>query len=360
MRILTSILGARPQFIKYAPLSSIIQKSKFFTENIIHTGQHYDKNMSSVFFDQLKLSKPKINLNINSVSRGEMIGKMIEKIDLEFQKNKPDIVIVFGDTNSTLAGAIAASSFNCEIIHIEAGLRSFNRLMPEEHNRVLTDHLSSLLFVPSNESKLNLLNEGISENKIYNVGDIMLDTFNAQKSNILKNESYKKLKIKKNNYILATIHRQDSTNNLQNLKSIFDSLNEISLKYLPVILPLHPRTRKKLEFHNINIDSIKIVDPYPYIEFMSLVANSNFVITDSGGLQKEAYYLGKKTIVLRTESEWRELADLNESYVINPINKKEILNSIEFVINSKTKNKKIYGNGTSAKKIVKILLEKYG
>ena len=349
------IIGARPQFIKYAPLSHQLKKIVNANIIVIHTGQHFDNNMSKVFFDKLNVDPPTINLNINNLSRGEMIGEMIKKIDNEFRKCSPDIVVLFGDTNSTLAGAVAASSFNCEIIHIEAGLRSFNKQMPEEHNRIVTDHLSDILCVTSEIPKKNLLNEGFAREKIYMTGDIMLDNFKNVESEILAKNTFSSLGLKKDNFILATIHRQENTHNIKKLKSIFYTLNDISKNVAPVLLPLHPATKNKLQNIKLDISNIVLCEPYDYINFLSLVSSASFVITDSGGLQKESYYLGKKTIVLRTETEWLELVEMNESFLIDPENINSIYSVLQDLKKSEVSNKNIYGKGNASDLIFNII-----
>jgi len=352
------IIGARPQFIKYAPLSNEIKKIQNVNLIVIHTGQHYDNNMSNVFFETLNIDSPDINLNINDVSRGEMIGEMIKKIDFEFNKSEPDIVILFGDTNSTLAGAVAASSYSCEIIHIESGLRSYNKKMPEEHNRIVADHLSTILCVASQESKINLLKEGIPENKIFFTGDIMLDTFIKNKKNILSKKAFDKIGLTKNGYIVATIHRKENTSNHKKLHNIFTALNIISKDIFPVVLPIHPATKKALKSLDIDISHIKIINPCDYNTFLSLVSESNFVITDSGGLQKDAFYLKKKTLVCRTESEWPELKENKASILIDPLKFDDIMHTANKLVNSKITYKDLYGNGSASKIINKIILNR--
>lgn len=349
------ILGARPQFIKFAPLYQSLSKLENLNQIILHTGQHYDKNMSEVFFSDLGIPQPHINLNINNLSRGQMIGKMIEEIDKEFINNNPDIVLIFGDTNSTLAGAVAASSFNCEIIHVESGLRSFNKDMPEEHNRIVADHLSTILCVTSDVPMINLKNEGFDDSKLFLTGDIMLDTFLSKKKLILSSHFHKEYNLKKNEYILTTIHRQENTSNEDTLSKIFLTLNEISKNILPILLPLHPSTKNKLDNLNLDLSHIKIISPCDYVKFLSLVSDSNFIITDSGGLQKEAYYLKKKSMVLRKETEWVELANNKESFLVDPKNHTEIISTCKLLLNQITKNQNLYGDGTCSDKIVSII-----
>lgn len=352
------IIGARPQFIKYAPLSNEIKKIENINLIVVHTGQHYDNNMSKIFFENLNIDSPNINLNINDVSRGQMIGEMIKKIDFEFDKSEPDIVVLFGDTNSTLAGSVAASSYDCEIIHVESGLRSYNKNMPEEHNRIVADHLSTILCVASQESKINLLKEGIPENKIFFTGDIMLDTFVKNKDNILTKKTYDKMGLIKNRYIVATIHRKENTSNKEKLHNIFTALNTISKDIFSVVLPIHPATKKALKSLDIDISHIKMIDPCDYSTFLSLVSESNFVITDSGGLQKDAYYLKKKTLVCRTESEWPELKKNNASILIDPSKLDDIMHAVNQLVNSEIIYKDLYGNGSASKIINKIILNR--
>ena len=349
------VIGARPQFIKYAPLAKELNKIKNLNQIVVHTGQHYDKNMSKVFFDDLGIPEPNINLNINNFSRGKMIGKMIDKIEEAIIKYNPNLVIIFGDTNSTLAAAVASSSFNLNVMHIEAGLRSFNKYMPEEHNRIVADHLSNILCVTSEEPKKNLINEGFSKESIFSTGDIMLDTFLLYKEKIIKINNYKKFGLKKNNYIICTIHRQENTHSVQRLTNIFKSLNYISKHISQVIIPLHPATKNKLSKTKIDVSNVKIIDPKSYLDFMSLVAHSNYVITDSGGLQKEAFYLEKQSLVLRTESEWVELSQSGNSILVDPNNYDDILNAASTLFDKKTVSKNLYGDGTASIKISKII-----
>ena len=301
MKIIT-VVGARPQFIKAAPLSRKIRENN--VEKIIHTGQHYDDNMSKIFFEELSIPEPDFNLNVGSGSHGFQTGNMLIKIEEILAQEKPDIVLVYGDTNSTLAGALAASKMLIPVVHVEAGLRSFNMTMPEEQNRILTDHISTYLFAPTDTAVLNLGSEGL-KNNVYNVGDVMFDailhfsSIAESKSSILKD-----LDIKNNEYILATIHRAENTNSIDRLRNIINAFNKADEK---IILPLHPRTKKYIENYGLSFsENIKIIEPVGYLDMVMLELNSRKIITDSGGVQKEAFFLGKPCITLRDETEWVE------------------------------------------------------
>ncbi|WP_372745461.1 non-hydrolyzing UDP-N-acetylglucosamine 2-epimerase [Lutibacter sp.] len=308
MKKIVTILGARPQFVKAAVLSREILKHQEIEEIIVHTGQHYDANMSDIFFSEMEIPKPKYNLAINGLNHGAMTGQMLQKIEEVLVIEKPDGVVVFGDTNSTLAGALAAKKLHIKVVHIEAGLRSFNMKMPEEINRILTDRISDLLLCPTDSAIDNLVNEGFENMpiKIVKSGDIMKDAveyysqFSQQKSTIISD-----LKLEKNEFVLATIHRQENTDDLSNLNSIFAGLETIG-KEKTVVLPLHPRTEGILKANNLNFN-IKIIDPVGYFDMLELLKNCNLVVTDSGGLQKEAFFNKKHCIIAREETEWIEL-----------------------------------------------------
>lgn len=308
MKKIVTILGARPQFVKAAVLSREILKHQEIEEIIVHTGQHYDANMSDIFFSEMEIPKPKYNLAINGLNHGAMTGQMLQKIEEVLVIEKPDGVVVFGDTNSTLAGALAAKKLHIKVVHIEAGLRSFNMKMPEEINRILTDRISDLLLCPTDSAIDNLVNEGFENMpiKIVKSGDIMKDAveyysqFSQQKSTIISD-----LKLEKNEFVLATIHRQENTDDLSNLNSIFAGLETIG-KEKTVVLPLHPRTKGILKANNLNFN-IKIIDPVGYFDMLELLKNCNLVLTDSGGLQKEAFFNKKHCIIAREETEWIEL-----------------------------------------------------
>ncbi len=348
-----TIIGARPQFIKCAPLSNKIRK--YFKEILVHTGQHYSKNMSDLFFKELNIPNPDYNLNIGSGSHGKQTGDMIIKIEYVLLKEKPSLVIVYGDTNSTIAGAIASVKLNIPVVHIEAGLRSFNKEMPEEHNRIVTDHLSELLFVPSKIGMKHLKREGLSK-KAYFVGDIMYDAllYNIKiaekKSDILN-----KLKVFKEEYYLSTVHRPSNTDNRTNLSSILRAFSKLDKK---VIFPIHPRTKKFIREFKLkyNKEKIKIIDPLGYLDILKLTKNAKKVITDSGGLQKEAFYLKREVVVLREESEWTELVDHKVSWLAGS-NEDSI---VKYVLKESKMRSHFYpyGKGDTTKKIIKLLKEK--
>jgi len=305
---LITILGARPQFVKAAVLSRIIKKHDEVDEIIIHTGQHYDTNMSAVFFEEMDIPKPKYNLAINGLGHGAMTGQMLEKIEVILLDEKPDAVVVYGDTNSTLAGALAAKKLGIKLIHIEAGLRSFNIAMPEEINRILTDRISDLLLCPTDTALNNLEEEGYKNLpiKVVKAGDIMKDAVSYySKTSSEKAKVFKSLNLEKGKFVLATIHRQENTDDLASLKAIFEALSKIS-KEQTVVLPLHPRTKNILKKNNLNYN-IKIIEPVGYFDMLELLKNCSMVVSDSGGLQKEAFFNKKPVIIARTETEWVEL-----------------------------------------------------
>lgn len=319
MKILT-IIGARPQFIKAGSISREIANNKSIEEVIVHTGQHFDQNMSDIFFDQMKMPKPNYNLKINGLSHGAMTGEMIKEIEKILIKEKPNWVLVYGDTNSTLAGALAASKLYVKIVHVEAGLRSFNMNMPEEINRIITDRLSTILFCPTDTAISNLKKEGYNDFncKLVKSGDVMQDGAIFYKK-IAKKPN---INIKKK-FILSTIHRAENTNDINRLKNIIGALNQLSEKQ-QIILPLHPRTKKVLEDNEIEVKAT-IIKPVGYLEMIWLISNSSLIMTDSGGLQKEAFFFEKHCLTLRDETEWVELVE-NGYNVLVGADKDNILN----------------------------------
>ena len=307
MNRIVTVVGARPQFIKAATLSRQF-KLAGIEELIIHTGQHFDVNMSKIFFEEMEIPRPAYQLDIHGLTHGAMTGRMLEGIEAILLKEKPDGVVVYGDTNSTIAGALAASKLHIPVIHVEAGLRSFNMQMPEEINRVLTDRISNVLFCPTEAAVANLKKEGFENMpvRIIKNGDVMQDAAMyyapkaEQKSDILKHTGLSK-------FVLATIHRQENTDSSETLRNIITGLNEIN-RQIPVLVPIHPRTRSILTQLNI-VPEFKMIDPLGYFDMIVLLKNCELVITDSGGVQKEAFFFGKHCITLREQTEWVELVE---------------------------------------------------
>lgn len=354
IKILT-VVGARPQFVKAAVLSRLIRSLDWrdkFSEVIVHTGQHYDANMSDVFFSEMEIPLPDYNLNIGSASHGKMTGEMLIGIESILFIEKPDLLLVYGDTNSTLAGALAASKIHIPVVHIEAGLRSFNMRMPEEQNRILTDKLSKFLFCPTQQAVINLQNEGVKEN-IHMVGDIMFDASLHYRKK-LKHEFLSKLKSKYNfeEFVLATVHRAENTDSPENLKEILDAFG--SIKDI-IILPLHPRTKSKLESLGLKIpDNVIVTDPVSYFEMLELESECNYIITDSGGVQKEAYFFQKPCFTIRTETEWTESVESGWNVITGP-NKEKLIKAISEFVKPDT-HPELYGNGDTGERILTALI----
>jgi UDP-GlcNAc3NAcA epimerase len=308
---LVTVIGARPQFIKLAALLNAVKEHQDITTVTVHTGQHYDDNMSDIFFRQLSIAEPNYNLDINNRYERATVGRMITALQQVLEKVEPDVVIVFGDTNSTLAGAIAAHDMNIPVAHIEAGLRSYNASMPEEINRVITDRLSSLLFCPTQQAVDNLRKEGYHDDKVILTGDIMLDAMNHYSEKINTPEYTHKLPPFP--YILCTLHRHHLFENTGELNNVIAAINQVS-KDVHVIMPAHPRTRKAIEELNIPIE-FSLREPVGYLEMLSLLSHAILVMTDSGGLQKEAYWSRKVCITVREETEWTELLETGANIV---------------------------------------------
>lgn len=352
MKILT-VLGARPQFVKAAVLSRVISEREGVEEVIVHTGQHYDKNMSDLFFDEMNIPKPKYNLNINGLSHGAMTGQMLEKIEEVIIEEKPDVLVVYGDTNSTIAGALSAKKLGVKVVHIEAGLRSYNMAMPEEVNRILTDRISDLLLCPTQSAIDNLEKEGYANIaiKIVRSGDIMKDaveyysTTSEDKSEVISNE-----KLKGKDFVLATIHRQENTDDLLRLKSIFSAFDEIQKKGVEVVLPLHPRTKGILEKNNISTN-IKIIEPVGYFDMLELLKNCKLVLTDSGGLQKEAFFNKKHCVIVRDETEWVELVENGFAEIVGADSDKIVSAFEKYSVKESNFNIDLYGEGSVGDRI---------
>ena len=376
IKILT-VIGARPQIIKAAAMNRTIQ-NKFSTkihEIIVHTGQHYDKNMSEVFFNELNIPKSSYNLGVGSGLHGKQTAKMMEGIEELILKEKPDYLLVYGDTNSTLAGAVAASKLHVPVIHIEAGLRSFNRSMPEEVNRVVCDHLSTLLFSPTQSGYENLVKEGFNSANIFpftpekpgifHCGDIMFDNslyfsdLAEQKSTILS-----ELNLIPDNFILTTIHRNHNTDTLENLNSIFKALIDISENY-KIVIPLHPRTKnilntephKKLLSQIQNTKNLLLIEPVSFMDIIQLESKSRLIITDSGGIQKEAYFFNKPCIILRPETEWIEILKTGNAKLASANYKKIMQVYTELIDAPQNEYPQIFGDGNAAEFICNTILK---
>ncbi len=351
MKIVT-ILGARPQFIKAGTVSREIAKYNEIQEVIVHTGQHFDANMSDIFFDEMKIPKPDYNLDINGLGHGAMTGQMLEKIEEVLLKEKPDWVMVYGDTNSTIAGALAASKLHIKVAHVEAGLRSFNMNMPEEINRILTDRISNILFCPTQSAIDNLENEGYKtlDIEIIKNGDVMQDGALFYKDLAVKPEVELV-----DEYILSTIHRAENTDDPQRLKAIFEALNEIA-KEIQIVLPLHPRTKNILKTSNVELSTnISIIEPIGYLKMVYLIKNAKMIMTDSGGLQKEAFFFEKPCITLRDETEWVELIE-NKFNVLGGADKARIIDLYHTYEFNNDFSIDLYGGGKASEIIVKELL----
>lgn len=351
MKILT-VIGARPQFIKAATVSSKIRKNNN-SEILVHTGQHYDNNMSDIFFEELGIPKPDYNLSIGSSNHGHQTGSMLIALEDIYLKEKPDMVLVYGDTNSTLAGALCASKLLIPVAHVEAGLRSFNMSMPEEQNRILTDHISNLLFAPTQTAINNLTKENIT-NGVYNTGDVMYDSINLFKERAKEVSTIiEKLNLSSSSYILSTIHRAENTNSIERLTSIIKALSESGKK---IILPLHPRTKKFINEYNLKIGhNIQIIDPVGYLEMISLQENACKIVTDSGGVQKEAYFLKKPCVTMRDETEWIETVQNGWNIIVGSDSNK-ILDAIEN-FNPTGTPASAFGNGDTSSIITNIITD---
>jgi UDP-GlcNAc3NAcA epimerase len=380
---LLNIVGARPQIIKSSAISRAIRNGfeDKITEILLHTGQHYDKELSGVFFEELELHKPDYNLGVGSARHGRQTSMMIEGIEEILIKEKPDCVVLYGDTNSTLAGALASAKLHFPVIHIEAGLRSFNKSMPEELNRIMSDHSSTLLFAPTNAALKNLMKEGfrpensppytIDNPKIYLTGDIMYDNtlFFARLAEKKKASLLQDLSIERDNYVLATIHRDLNTDDTNRLDAIIKGLIELSNEFkIRFVMPLHPRTiislKKNLpELYNILLNSeyIRILPPVSYLEMTFLEKNSKLIITDSGGVQKESHFFRKPCLVLRKETEWIELVKNGTAVLVDADPEKIRCEFIRFIeSNEKLDYPGFYGDGKTAEFILNEILLMFG
>lgn len=354
MKIFT-VVGARPQFIKAAVISREILAKEGIEEVLVHTGQHFDANMSEIFFKEMEIPKPKYQLDINSLTHGKMTGRMLEGLEELMLKEKPEVVLVYGDTNSTLAGALAASKLHIPIAHVEAGLRSFNMYMPEEINRILTDRVSRWLFCPTVQAIKNLEKEGYNNLgiNIIQSGDVMYDAALYYKKKLEYISS--QIQIPETEFVLATLHREENIKDPSRLKELIEGLNHIHLNLLPVIMPLHPGTANSIRKSGLNTN-FKIIDPVGYFDMIRLIQNCNLVLTDSGGLQKEAFFFNKYCATMRDQTEWVELIENNVNFLVGA-NKTNLINTVEELRVKKFPiGLSLYGAGNAGNKIVKALV----
>ncbi|SEA11090.1 UDP-GlcNAc3NAcA epimerase [Desulfuromusa kysingii] len=360
MKVIT-ILGARPQFIKAAAVSKAFSQEDNIDEILLHTGQHFDANMSDIFFAELGIPKPAYNLGIGGGSQGVMTGQQLIEIEKTLLMEKPDWVLVYGDTNSTLSGALAAVKLHIPVAHVEAGLRSFNRSMPEEINRVITDHISTLLFAPTDTAIQNLAYEGISGETCLNVGDVMYDAallYGEQAKN--QSSVLKKLELKAGSYVLATVHRAENTDDLSRLSVILKSFGAIS-QHQQVVWPIHPRTRKVIDKNNLHFllgEGVRLIDPVSYLDMVMLECSASLIATDSGGVQKEAFFYSVPCVTLRDETEWEELIKLGWNRLAPPLDVEEVTTALMMAIGTQGKDFNPYGDGKAAEKIIREIVRK--
>jgi UDP-GlcNAc3NAcA epimerase len=362
-RVLT-VVGARPQFIKASAVSREIAHRIDIEETLVHTGQHYDANMSDRFFEELAIPAPTMHLGIGSGSHGQQTGRMLEALETAMQEVEPDWVVVYGDTNSTLAGALAAAKLHVPVAHVEAGLRSFNRRMPEELNRVATDHLSDLLLAPTEEAVANLAREGIDGHRVARVGDVMYDValLTAERARE-RSQLLAALGLEPRGYVVATVHRAENTDDPKKLSAIMEALGTVAAR-VPVVLPVHPRTRNRLASSGIRVPSgVRTVDPLGYLDMTALVCRARLVVTDSGGLQKEAFFHGVPCVTVRGETEWVELVSLGWNRLVPPESGEAVVAAVEAALEESTPaycECAPYGDGNAAAKIVDLLAKGKG
>lgn len=356
MKKILTIIGARPQFIKASVVSKAILETDGLTEVLVHTGQHFDANMSDIFFNQLGIPRPSYQLDIHGGSHGDMTGRMLIEIEKVLLQEKPDRVLVYGDTNSTLAGALAAAKLHIPVAHIEAGLRSFNMQMPEEINRILTDQISDILFCPTATAIKNLAEEGFDKKsvQVLNVGDVMQDSaqFFAQQAAQPQGFTVPE------GFILTTLHRAENTDNPERLAAIVGALNQVHNTIAPVVMPLHPRTRGVLTKQGLSLD-VHIIDPVGYLEMIWLLQRTGLVLTDSGGVQKEAYFFSKPCVTLRDQTEWVELIDVGANELVGADAGRIISAAKKHYGRVIQDDQQLYGGGTASQKIIEQVV-KYG
>jgi UDP-N-acetylglucosamine 2-epimerase (non-hydrolysing) len=351
------IVGTRPEIIKMLPIIRECQRKKldYF---ILHSGQHYSYTMDTVFFEQLEIPKPKYNLNVGSGTQAEQTGNALIRVEHVLQKEQPDVILVEGDTNTVLAGALAAAKLHIKVGHVEAGLRSYNRTMPEEINRILTDHLADFCFTPTEQSEQTLLREGIEKNKIFITGNTIVDVICQNLELADKTENIlEQLGLKKKEYFLVTIHRQENVDNKDNFQGILSGLQQLKMKYnIPIVYPIHPRSRKKMDEFGLSTNNINLVPPQDLFGFLQLEQHAKAVITDSGGIQEETCVLHVPCITLRENTERPETLDIGSNVLVGT-NPNRILTGVNLMIKKKNDWENPFGDGTAGEKIIEIILE---
>jgi UDP-GlcNAc3NAcA epimerase len=359
---IASIVGARPQFIKAAMVSRSLSLSPDVEQVLVHTGQHYDPMLTDIFFTELELARPAYNLDVRSGAHGAQTGRMLERLEEVLEQEKPEWVVVYGDTNSTLAGALAAVKLHMKVAHVEAGLRSFDRRMPEEINRVLADHASDLLLAPTAGAVHNLRQEGVPEHRVHLVGDVMYDAVREHTIRALRVSTVlDRLGVQPRGYVLATVHRAGNTDDPQVIGAIFQGLLEVA-NAVPVVLPLHPRTRKSLRDAGMLVDvehGLTVVDPVGYLDMLVLEHHACLIATDSGGVQKEAFFQGVPCVTLRAETEWTELVASGWNRLVPPSEGKVGTNILSALAERRPTERPndLYGDGNAAGAIAKLLID---
>lgn len=360
MKKLVTILGARPQFIKASVVSHAMHQSERLQEVLVHTGQHFDANMSNVFFEELGMQKPDHFLDIHGGGHGVMTGRMLEQVEKVLLAEKPDAVLVYGDTNSTLAGALAAAKLHIPVAHVEAGLRSFNMAMPEEVNRILTDRISRWLFTPTAAASAHLRREGVAEAQIKEVGDVMYDVALHHGSRVGEvGGVLGRLGLVPESYVLATVHRAENTDHELRLSAIVDGLQVVA-QHMPVVWPLHPRTRGVLERMGLLDDlspNVRLIDPVGYLDMVQLEKYAATIATDSGGVQKEAFFYRVPCVTLRDETEWVELVDAGWNRLVPPLNADAVQAAVLGSLGQRGLDVQPYGAGDAAQRIVGLLVQ---
>jgi UDP-GlcNAc3NAcA epimerase len=361
MKKIVTILGARPQFIKASVVSEAITRSSSLSEVVVHTGQHFDANMSDVFFAELGMSRPAHQLNIHGGLHGAMTGRMLTEIERILLDEQPDVVLVYGDTNSTLAGALAAAKLHIPVAHVEAGLRSFNMRMPEEINRILTDRVSAWLFAPTTAAVQHLRSEGVDAGKIHLVGDVMYDVARHHGGRVsAKSGLLPQLQLTRGSYVLTTVHRAENTDSAERLAVIVDALEAVAVDR-QVVWPLHPRTLVALTRSGLLkrlADSVTLIEPVGYLDMVQLEKYAALIATDSGGVQKEAFFYGVPCVTLRDETEWVELVESGWNHLAPPRDAQTLAQTLHAALGSKGRPVAPYGDGNSARDIVDLLSER--